>query len=364
MKNKDYFKIKYAELLSVSDDQQIVKHLDHINDKGYLVFLVSGVINFWIDYAEQKDNARNADLALRKLSSILNNLDITVIEKLLNELHDHEVKDLLTDFLMKDIKRLLGIYHLRRSAKSVLKFCFLMNFLDHKNLANILSELTGKELFNIINNEKTKVLFTRLLVNVQKYGGLSDDIFSKQSYLIALSSQVQKHELDDVHLYDLNIKSNFKSLLKAGNSCLSDMENQKGVQAYSVLSMVNNYKTLLPGIKKFFENDIMPGLQKSSFGRLCLKKAKIQLEDKKMVSLEVDVLIQEVISGMQREFKEIFGVKMLGGKKRLEKYEQNILDNMEVSLREFKEEVKVPQGRSLDQSMAVKKLDKDKGKVR
>jgi len=328
MVEKDFYKIKYAQLLSASDDQQIMQHLEHVNQKGDLVFLISGVINFWMDNANDMDNAQNADLALRKLATILNNIESEVIESILDNIHEHEVKDKLTEFLVKDINQLMNLYHKKKDSSTILKFSFLMNFVDYQTLLKILTTISGEEVHAIIEDKKSRKLFGRVLSHILKQAALYKDVFTKNSFVTTLLSFMQTQDNGE---FNLNVDDDFQNMLQGKPSSV-EIINKTDSQLYSILQMVDNWNRLDPKMQSLCTEDIMPELQKFSLGKLLLEILE------KNNSSDIEIQKTKPANGMDAELASKLNDNFQNFKDNNQtaeiasKFKQSLLDNIGIQI--------------------------------
>lgn len=335
MVEKDFYKIKYAQLLSASDDEQIMQHLEHVNKKGDLIFLISGVINFWMDNANDMDNAQNADLALRKLATILNNVESEVIESILDNIHEHEVKDKLTEFLVKDINRLMNLYHKKKDSSTILKFSFLMNFVDYQTLLTILTKISGEEVNAIIKDKKSRILFGRVLSHILKQAALYKDVFVKNSFVTTLLSFIQTQ---DNGVLNLNVDDDFQNMLQ-GKSASIEVIDKTDLQVYAILQMVDNWGELDTKMQSLCTENIMPELQKLSLGKLLLEV----LERNNGSDIEVQKakpangVDEELASKLNDNFQEFTDKYSMAGKQEdsieiVSQFRRALLSNIDIQL--------------------------------
>ena len=221
----DYFKIKYAELLSLADKTQISEHLENINQKGDLVFLVSAVINFWMDNTNTLNNANNANIALQKLATILDHLDLKTITTILENLHEHDISDKLSEFLTENLTNLVDLYHAKKDIKALTKFCFLINFIDKQNLLKILEQITQKDISSILQNPKTNKLFHNSIDNLTNKLQNNQNIKASKQQIIKLKEITTIFEIEA----DIKLDLAQEPIIKNSNLSISDSKNTKNL---------------------------------------------------------------------------------------------------------------------------------------
>lgn len=375
MPESEYIKIKYAELLSASDEGQVVEHLNHVNKKGELVYLVSGVINFWMDNASNIDNAKNADLALCKLAKILYHLESDVIESILLNLHQHTVKDTLSEFLLADINSLIKIYHDKQSNSTGLEFCFLMNFIDHEHLLEVLARLSGQEISNILAYQKNKQLLVRSLSHILDQANMYKDVFVNNNNLIILLSAMSKDVMHGKEVIELTLSNTAHDLLKKLPTGQGMANSKLSIREYTVLQLVNNFVSMNKGLQSLCQENVMPVLMQYPAGELFaevisqnslsdLKISEIKKTDDKLM----DKLASEINSKYQKFLdQDIKGAERKNSQELIAKFESYILDDIKAQLSSYKiqENIKASSVEGVKKSANVEKQeDKDKGKIR
>ena len=303
MPNQDFYKIKYAQLLSVSDDKQIAKHLENINKSGDLIYLITAVINFWMDHADNKENAKNAELALNKLAIILDNIDIMVINNILDNLHEHEIKDQLTDFLVQDLNQLIDLFHKKKHQANIIKFTFLINFLDHETCLKTIKLLSGQDLLKILDNKKSELLFSRTLNHILKYSDIYHDLFLDNNFITTLTTHLN-HNNSDKQIFDLD--KNTIRLLEHTTCPIGEINDFTSLKSYTILQMMSNYDNLHPNLKNFCQDNLAPILQNHQISKEILKNSqdnKINISDipKKLITKYEKATLNELVSNIDMQ---------------------------------------------------------------
>ena len=369
---KDYYKVKYAQLLSIADNDQVMQHLDNVNKRGELVFLVSGVINFWMENSADIRNAQNADIALRKLATILGHLESEVIESILENINDHTIKDQLTEFLIQDIDRLVNIYHARPGDDTALKFCFLMNFIDHENLLRILAQISSSEIKSILDNEKNKKLFSRALSHILSQADMYQDVFLDNNYLITLLANVHKSGVQG----NADLRKEDRDLMQESDVSMSVLGSDRKIQTYSILQLVNNFGSMDESLKMLFTEKIVPAFKRSALGKVIKEvleqRVEVSAQDLKLKNKD-NKLVDKLFADINKDFKEFLNKESISQKKTeardlLSSFENHVLDGIKEKLSTYKTSDKI----SITTPDTIKKMDvevgvkttRDQGKIR
>jgi hypothetical protein len=265
--NQDFYKIKYAQILNSADEKQISSHLDDVNKSGDLIYLITAVINFWMDHADSKENAQNAELALNKLAIILDNIDVKVINEILNNLHEHEIKDQLTNFLVKDLQQLIKIFHKKNQAATIIKFTFLLNFLDHETSLEVMQKLSGTDIIKILNNQKANLLFARNMQHILKYSDIYHDLFLDNNLITTLASQLDKN-------LEFRLDDNTQKIFKNIEFPIKEINHLTALKSYSILEMIDHHQESHPNLQDFAKEHLLPILKDHQIGKEILANNK------------------------------------------------------------------------------------------
>ncbi len=281
----NFLKDTYGNMLQIATPEQVEKHLANVNAKGQLLDLVVSVINFWMDHADEELNAEKADLALQKLSTILQSLNADEIAAIIEQIHEHEVKENLQEFLVRDTEQLLALYRSKGDEETLLRLAFLMNFIDRDNLLKLVARLDSQDLLKIIGNLKIRTVFERLLERHVKKGRFAE-FLELSPILSTLMAAMRERSLgpegeaksDKILDNLLSLKMETSHLdelldrLKNHRIGLHDLNMMAALRPGLLLDVVRNYHELPYDLRESFKEYVVPVLADYPLGKLMIEK--------------------------------------------------------------------------------------------